>query len=72
MVYVFRAIRVIRNFEFHLHEYNNKLHYNHFVHVVISQGYHKVVMNFLEKVPSLEKRGNRGLQSLFLIFIKFN
>ena len=66
MLYLFRAIRIIRKFEFHLHEYNDKLRYNYFVHVAISQGYHEFAMNFLEKVPSSAKRGREDYNNHFL------
>ena len=53
---------VIRNFdptEPLKKEYNDKLHYNFWASEAISQGHHELVLNFLEKVPSVERRGTQ-------------
>ena len=62
--------RIIRNFdpvELLKKEYNDKLRYNYFVSVAISQGHHESVTNFLEKVPSVEKQGNRGFHKNYFL-----
>ena len=39
-------------------EYNDNIHYNSPVSKLLSQGQHDLVWNFLEKMPSVERRGN--------------
>ena len=38
-------------------EYNDTIYYNYIVPLAISQGQDEVVLNFLEKVPSSQKKG---------------
>ena len=45
--------------------------FNYWMSVAIAQGHHEVVTNFLEKVPSVEKQGNRRLQQLFSLILLF-
>ena len=50
-------------------EYNKNVPYKYLISVALSQGYHDVVINFLENVSTLEKKGRR-LKGLFsLIFL---
>ena len=51
---------VIRNFipiEILEKEYDATIYYNYTVHLAISRGQYEVVLKFLEKVPSLQKKG---------------
>ena len=63
---------VIRNFnpiEFLKKEYNDKLDYNFWVFVAISKGHHKLVLDFLEKVPNVERKGTEDYNNHFFSII---
>ena len=46
-------------------KFDEKLHYNLSVSIAIVQGHHECVLNFLEKVPSSEKKGIKDQSKLF-------
>ena len=60
--------------EFIKKEYNYKLRYNYWVSVAISRGHYELVLIFLEKVPSIERKGtkdyNNDSLSLTLLYSK--
>ena len=54
---MFSVIRSFDPIEILEKEYNDMIHYNYIVPLAISRGQYEVVLKFLEKVPSSQKKG---------------
>ena len=54
---MFSVISSLTSIEILEKEYNETIDYNYFVHLAISRGQYEVVVKFLKKVPSSQKKG---------------